>query len=113
MNVNPRFVPTPELIAAFKRTSLSHVHPTERGELIPGTFEHTKEMALYATFSVRLYHGWLPPKDEPAYYSFARQAASYEDAQNLLFREEELEERLSGASHRGLSERSSSCIRIF
>ncbi len=104
MNVNPRFVPTPEIIAAFKRTSLSHVHPMERGDLIPGTFEATKEMALYATFSIPLFHGWLPPKDEPAYSSFERQAASYEDAQNLLFREEELEEKLSGASLIGLSE---------
>ncbi|KAL2195963.1 hypothetical protein P885DRAFT_78889 [Corynascus similis CBS 632.67] len=94
MNVNPRFVPTPEVVAAFKRTSLSHLHPTERIDRIPGTFEHTKEMALYSTFSIPLIHGWLPSKGETVYEAFSRQAASYEDTQNLLFREEELEEKL-------------------
>ncbi|KAK7420595.1 hypothetical protein QQZ08_010355 [Neonectria magnoliae] len=95
MNVNPRFIPTPQMINAYKRTSLTHLHPTERGDLIPGTFENTAEMSLYATFSIPLIHGWLPPKSELAYEALERQAASYEDAQNLLFREEELEEKLS------------------
>ncbi|KAH8883431.1 hypothetical protein GQ53DRAFT_663713 [Thozetella sp. PMI_491] len=104
MNVNPRFIPTAELMTAFKRTSLTHIHPTERGDLIPGTFEATKEMALYSAFSIPLYHGWLPMKDEPAYEAFTRQAASYEDAQNLLFREEELEDKLSSPAQQGLSE---------
>lgn len=95
MNVNPRFIPTAQMINAYKRTSLTHLHPTERGDLIPGTFENTAEMSLYATFSIPLIHGWLPPKSEPAYEALERQAASYEDAQNLLFREEELESKLS------------------
>ncbi|KAF5027427.1 hypothetical protein F66182_447 [Fusarium sp. NRRL 66182] len=95
MNVNPRFIPTESMINAYKRTSLTHLHPAERGDLIPGTFENTAEMGLYATFSIPLIHGWLPPKTEPAYEALERQAASYEDAQNLLFREEELEEKLS------------------
>lgn len=97
MNVNPRFIPTDKMISAYKRTSLTHLHPTERGELIPGTFENTAEMSLYATFSIPLIHGWLPAKSEPSYEALARQAASYEDAQNLLFREEELERKLSDA----------------
>ncbi|KAK4457801.1 hypothetical protein QBC42DRAFT_278304 [Cladorrhinum samala] len=102
MNVNPRFVPTPEVINAFKRTSLTHVHPTERDDtMIPGTFEHTKEMSLYSTFAIPLIHGWLPSQDEAVYKAFVRQAASYEDVQNLLFREEELEDKLTG---QGLSE---------
>ncbi|KAK3304139.1 uncharacterized protein B0T15DRAFT_512332 [Chaetomium strumarium] len=102
MNVNPRFIPAPEVVTAFKRTSLTHLHPTERTDMIPGTFEHTKEMALYSTFSVPLIHGWLPSKDDAVYEAFARQAASYEDAQNLLFREEELEEKLCN-HHEGLT----------
>ena len=104
MNVNPRFIPTPEVMTAFKRTSLTHLHPTERGDLIPGTFEDTKEMALYATFSIPLIHGWLPSKEDAVYESFARQAASYEESQNLLFREEELEENLSNPHGAGLTE---------
>jgi ubiquitin carboxyl-terminal hydrolase MINDY-1/2 len=105
MNVNPRFIPTPELTQAHKRTSLTHIHPTERGDLIPGTFEDTKEMSLYATFSIQLIHGWLPPKTAPVYEALVRQAASYEDAQNILFREEELEEKLQGGPDcDGLSE---------
>ncbi|OAQ69793.1 hypothetical protein VFPPC_02374 [Pochonia chlamydosporia 170] len=95
MNVNPRFVPTPEMVNAYKRTSLTHLHPTERGNLIPGTFENTMEMSLYATFSIPLIHGWLPAQVDPAYSAMERHAGSYEDVQNLLFREEELEEKLS------------------
>jgi hypothetical protein len=101
MNVNPRFVPTPEMINAYKRTSLTHLHPTERGNLIPGTFENTMEMSLYAAFSIPLIHGWVPAQSDPVYSAMERQACSYEDVQNLLFREEELEEKLSGG---GLSD---------
>ncbi|KAK4189834.1 hypothetical protein QBC35DRAFT_513729 [Podospora australis] len=105
MNVNPRYVPTPEVLAAFKRTSLTHLHPTERNDnMIPGTFEHTKEMALYSTFRIPLIHGWLPPHDDPVYDAFMRRAPSYEDAQNLLFREEELDEKLSSPDSQGLTE---------
>ena len=104
MNVNPRFIPTDEVVSAFKRTSLTHLHPTERGNLIPGTFEDTKEMALYSTFSIPLIHGWLPAPEDAVTEAFARQAASYEDTQNLLFREEELEEKLSSSSRQGLTE---------
>ncbi|KAG6009456.1 hypothetical protein E4U21_002371 [Claviceps maximensis] len=96
MNVNPRFVPTPEMVSAYKRTPLTHLHPTERGSLIPGTFENTMEMSLYATFSIPLIHGWLPAQSDPVYTVMERQAASYEDVQNLLFCEEDLTNKLSG-----------------
>lgn len=102
MNVNPRFIPTPEMIAAYKRSSLTHLHPSQRELLMPGTFENSLEMRLYATFSIPLIHGWLARKTDPAYEAFERQAATYEDAQNLLFREEELDHKLS-APGQGLS----------
>lgn len=104
MNVNPRFIPTEDLVKAFKRTSLTHLHPTERNDAIPGTFEDTREMRLYSTFSIPLIHGWLPPKSDPVYEALERRAASYEDVQNLLFMEEELEERLSSPHHQALTE---------
>lgn len=104
MNVNPRFIPTEEMEKAFKRTSLTHLHPHERGDLIPGTFEETKEMAFYRIFQIPLIHGWLPSKDGTAYGALKRQAASYEDAQNILFREEELEDKLSNSEGVGLTE---------
>lgn len=104
MNVNPRFIPTEDLVKAFKRTSLTHLHPTERNDSIPGTFEDTTEMRLYSTFSIPLIHGWLPPKSDPVYDAFTRRAASYEDVQNLLFMEEELEDKLSSPHHQGLTE---------
>lgn len=104
MNVNPRYIPTPDVVTTFRRTSLTHLHPTEREEMIPGTFENTREMQLYATFSIPLIHGWLPAKPEPVYDALRRQAASYEDVQNLLFRQEELEEKLlRGTGGQGLS----------
>ncbi|KAH8179169.1 MINDY deubiquitinase domain-containing protein [Sarocladium implicatum] len=98
MNVNPRFIPSPSMLEAYQNTSLTHLNAAERKELIPGTFENTAEMGLYATFSIPLIHGWLPSKSEPVYQAFERQAASYEDAQNLFFREEELESRLMDPS---------------
>ncbi|KAL4727236.1 hypothetical protein ACLX1H_006137 [Fusarium chlamydosporum] len=103
MNVNPRFIPTESIKEAYKRTSLTHLHPAEREDLIPGTFEITAEMDLYATFSIPLIHGWLPPKGDHAYEALERQAGSYEDVQNILFREEELEQKLSDPEG-GLSE---------
>ncbi|PKK54905.1 hypothetical protein CI102_401 [Trichoderma harzianum] len=103
MNVNPRFIPTPEVIAAYEHTSLTELHPLERRKYIPGTFENTAEMGLYATFSIPLIHGWLPPHDDVVCASMERHAASYEDVQNLLFREEELEDKLA-TSEEGLTE---------
>ncbi|KAL7943719.1 hypothetical protein V8C42DRAFT_328256 [Trichoderma barbatum] len=103
MNVNPRFIPTPEMIAAYERTSLTELLPLERRKFIPGTFENTAEMGLYATFSIPLIHGWLPQHDDAVCASMERHAASYEDVQNLLFREEELEDKLS-TSEEGLTE---------
>lgn len=104
MNVNPRFIPTEEMEIAFKRTSLTHLHPHERGDLIPGTFENTKEMAFYRIFQIPLIHGWLPSKEEATYDALKRQARSYEDAQNILFREEELEDKLSNPNGEALTE---------
>ncbi|KAI2632180.1 hypothetical protein GGR54DRAFT_22021 [Hypoxylon sp. NC1633] len=99
MNVNPRFIPSAELPPARKQ----HTQPPTHAGLIPGTFENTRDMKLYATFSIPLIHGWLPPKDDPVYDSFSRQASSYDDVQSILFREEELEDKLSN-SEEGLTE---------
>ncbi|OTB01033.1 hypothetical protein M426DRAFT_75438 [Hypoxylon sp. CI-4A] len=102
MNVNPRFIPTPETIAARKQAPPLHIKPAEQEDLIPGTFEDTRDMKLYATFSIPLIHGWLPPKSDSVYESFNRQASSYDDVQSILFREEELDYKLSSDS--GLTE---------
>ncbi|MCJ1438182.1 hypothetical protein MMC27_007569 [Xylographa pallens] len=93
MNVNPRFIPLsdnlPVLIdiPAFDTSSTS-------GRQGLGGFEETKEMKLYSTFSIPLIHGWLPLQTHPAYAALQRSASTYEDAQNLMFREEELEDKL-------------------
>jgi hypothetical protein len=96
MNVNPRFVPpppkAPNLMDAGPELPEPEMHPADR-EAKPGIFESTREMRLYSTFSVPLIHGWLPPRDHPAFTSLGRSAKTYEDAQNLLFREEELVEK--------------------
>ncbi|CAK7272467.1 hypothetical protein SEPCBS57363_005144 [Sporothrix epigloea] len=104
MNVNPRFIPTPDILAAFHRTSLTHLHPTERDNMIPGTFEDTREIQLYTSFKIPLIHGWLPTKGDGSYEALTRQAESYEDVQNLLFRENELLDKLSRPYGDGLSE---------
>lgn len=95
MNVNPRYIPTTAMREAFQHTSLTHLDASERDKFIPGTFENTQEMGLYATFKIPLIHGWLPSSSDPVCEALERQANSYEDAQNLLFREEELDAKLS------------------
>jgi hypothetical protein len=95
MNVNPCFVAPPATKSANDpRNSMSHVHPSEREAAIPGTFEDTREMNLYSTFSIPLIHGWLPVSGSQEYAALNRSAKSYEDAQNLMFHEEELEDKL-------------------
>ena len=96
MNVNPRFFPNPPSKASNDpRNSMSHVHPSEREQGLPGAFEETREMKLYSTFSVPLIHGWLAEPNSPAYAALKRSANSYEDAQNLMFEEADLESKLS------------------
>ncbi|RAL62766.1 hypothetical protein DID88_004608 [Monilinia fructigena] len=81
--------------AAQGLPDLSHIHPTQREGSVPGTFEETREMKLYGTFSIPLIHGWLPEEESPAYMALKRSARSYEDAQNLMFHEEVLEDKLA------------------
>ncbi|KAF7933397.1 hypothetical protein BELL_0034g00190 [Botrytis elliptica] len=95
MNVNPLFFPVDSTQSANDpRNSMPHIHPAQRESSLPGTFEETREMKLYGTFSVPLIHGWLPEEESPAYMALKRSAKSYEDAQNLMFHEEVLEEKL-------------------
>ena len=95
MNVNPRFFPpASSKLAADQQQSMSYIHPTERPATTPGTFEDTREMKLYSTFSIPLIHGWLPEWNTPAFAALRRSANSYEDAQNLMFHEEVLEDKL-------------------
>ncbi|SPO03325.1 uncharacterized protein DNG_06007 [Cephalotrichum gorgonifer] len=102
MNANPRFVPSEEL-PAFMGDWLSNVHPSERDTCIPGGFEQTREMELYSTFSIPLIHGWLPSPSDAVYASMKRRAESYEEAQHILFQEEELQEKLENPTSSGLT----------
>ncbi|KAI4239573.1 MAG: hypothetical protein L6R40_005518 [Gallowayella cf. fulva] len=93
MNVNPRFV---EPMAAPTHLMDGHVDlsipPVEARKA--GDFEDTPAMRLYATFAVSLIHGWLPRRNHPVCASLDRSAKTYEDAQSLLFVEEDLESKL-------------------
>ncbi|CAI4217184.1 unnamed protein product [Parascedosporium putredinis] len=75
-----------------------------RDQCIPGVFEATTEMDLYATFAVPLVHGWLPSSSEMVYDSLKRRATSYEEAQHLLFMEEDLNDKLENPDSAGLTE---------
>ncbi|KAI9838470.1 MAG: hypothetical protein M1837_002462 [Sclerophora amabilis] len=96
MNVNPSFLTPastpPNLMDAPEGSLSTHAAPLQISPI--GSFEQTREMRLYSTFSVPLIHGWLPPMDHPAYAALDRSGKTYEDAQNLLFREEEVEGKL-------------------
>lgn len=94
MNVNPSFIPAEEdgnsLLDAPLIESPSNPNHFRKA----GGFEDTKEMKLYSTFGVPLIHGWIPPRNHPAFPALKRSARTYEEAQNLMFREEELEDKL-------------------
>ena len=92
MNVNPRFVPSQEGAVNLMDAPIdspTSLHESRKA----GGFEDTREMRLYSTFSIPLIHGWIPPRNHPAFASLKRTAETYEDAQNIMFREEELEEK--------------------
>jgi hypothetical protein len=91
MNVNPKFT------YSSARGS-QQAHPALRQTAGPGEFENTREMKLYSTFHVPLVHGWLPSREEAVYNAFVRNAPTYEDAQNVQFREEELEDKLESST---------------
>ncbi|MCJ1382549.1 hypothetical protein MMC17_005662 [Xylographa soralifera] len=94
MNVNPRFIPLSDNFPILIDISGSDISSLTSGRRVLGGFEETKEMKLYSTFSIPLIHGWLPLQTHPAYAALQRSASTYEDAQNLMFREEELEDKL-------------------
>ena len=105
MNVNPRLVPE-------RSAQLNLVDGLDTDNSIsirdyrkPGGFEKTKEMTLYSTFAIPLIHGWLPHKAHPAFNALERSAPTYEDAQNILFREEELEGKLQREGLNGEEQR--------
>ncbi len=83
MNVNPQFVAP--VLASSSSAALS-----------ADTFDSTRELELYSTFSVPLLHGWLPsPAELPVVAAFERSGRSYEEVQTLLLRQDELESKLS------------------
>lgn len=93
MNVNPRFVPSKQSAVNLMDAPIdipTNLHEYRKA----GGFEDTREMGLYSTFSIPLIHGWIPPRNHPAFAALKRTAETYEDAQNIMFREEELEEKL-------------------
>lgn len=94
MNVNPSFISSDAVATNLMDAPIveSPINPAEVGK--PGGFENTREMKLYSTFGVPLIHGWIPPRNHPAFAALNRSAKTYEEAQNLMFREEELEEKL-------------------
>ncbi|KAL9609095.1 MAG: hypothetical protein Q9167_006109 [Letrouitia subvulpina] len=94
MNVNPTFInPT------MRTSNLIDASDTEQMNIQvdvrrPGGFEETKAMKLYSTFAISLIHGWLPRRNHPVCAALERSAKTYEDAQSLMFTEEELENKL-------------------
>lgn len=93
MNVNPRFVPSEDPTVNLMDAPIDipmSLHESRKA----GGFEDTREMRLYSTFSIPLIHGWIPPRNHPAFAALKRTAETYEDAQNIMFREEELEGKL-------------------
>lgn len=97
MNVNPRFISAPTKPPNLMDASVLSLPDTIPETRRPGGFEKTREMRLYSTFAIPLIHGWLPSQNHPAYAALNRSAKTYEDAQNLMFREEELEDKLQRA----------------
>ncbi|KAF8441200.1 hypothetical protein BGX38DRAFT_1204231 [Terfezia claveryi] len=85
MNVNPRFV--------FPQLPSGDDGPPQ----LLGSFDQTREMRLYNSFGVPLYHGWLPSPTTAVYKVMQRVAPTYEEVQNLLLQEEIILHRISTA----------------
>ncbi|KAL8696828.1 MAG: hypothetical protein Q9201_007456 [Fulgogasparrea decipioides] len=94
MNVNPRFVEPVPAPTHLMDDPISGVSSELTENRKAGGFEDTPHMRLYSTFAVSLIHGWLPRKNHPVCAALDRSAKTYEDAQGLLFAEEELENKL-------------------
>ncbi|KAI0999031.1 hypothetical protein K3495_g9164 [Podosphaera aphanis] len=109
MNVNPCFVTASDksAIKTLDPTSREHL-PEIGGAPLPGNFEKTREMCLYSAFNIPLIHGWIPQPDSPEYFALSRSAKTYEDAQNMMLREEALECKFS---REGLSSEEQSLLK--
>lgn len=92
MNANPKMTNSTgsALNLMDARNSILHLPPSE-AFVGPGGFEATSDVKLYGAFAVPLVHGWLPSPGSETCNAFSRSAQTYEDAQALLFGEEELE----------------------
>jgi ubiquitin carboxyl-terminal hydrolase MINDY-1/2 len=88
LNVNPMFVQDPD--ATDGTSNLTSSFATHAGG-----FETTKDMRLYRTFNVPMFHGWLPEPGSDAYIAFDRVAKTYETSQYIQFQEEELDAKLN------------------
>ena len=94
MNVNPCFVPSEAGAPNLMDAPASELPIRLQQSRKAGEFEDTREMRLYSTFAIPLIHGWLPPRNHAAFSALQRSAKTYEDAQNLMFMEEVLEDKL-------------------
>lgn len=94
MNVNPLFVPADTQSTSLLDEPIAEFPNGLITSRQAGGFENTREMRLYSTFAVPLIHGWVPPNDHVALGALKRSARTYEEAQTLLFREEEIEDKL-------------------
>ena len=95
MNVNPIFVQNDSEAIHLLDAPISAESSSLSTLGNAGGFESTREMKLYSTFAVPLIHGWIPSNTHTACEALRRSAKTYEDAQNLMFAEEELEDKLS------------------
>lgn len=100
MNVNPLFVSSETKETSLLDEPILESPIESSAPRKPGGFEDTREMRLYSTFAVPLIHGWIPPRDHVALGALKRSARTYDEAQTLLFREEEIEYKLQ---HQGLT----------
>ena len=94
MNVNPVFVEPIRPLTNLIDEPISGQPRLSQEARRPGGFEETSAMRLYSTFAIALIHGWLPRRNHPVCAALERSAKTYEDAQSLMFAEEELESKI-------------------
>ncbi|KAL8948583.1 MAG: hypothetical protein Q9222_005234 [Ikaeria aurantiellina] len=94
MNVNPQFIDPSSSTTHILDEPITDPSHRSSEPRRPGGFEETPAMRLYSQFAVPLIHGWLPRRNHPVCSALDRSAKTYEDAQSLLFAEEELETKL-------------------
>ena len=98
---DPSFIPDQATVESHKRKPLLHVEAAKRDGAIPGSFRPSKELSLCSRFGIPVLHGWLPPQNSEVCKALEKRAVSYDQSQEFLCREFELDQEFAESQNTG------------